>query len=344
MATTAKSAAHRVVIVGLGQIGSRFDEEPGRRSVWSHAGAYLAAVDEFTIVGACDPDAECRARFARRCPDTPLFASLDDMMATVKFEVASICTPASSHPIVMQRLLSAPSVRLIWCEKPLADEFAAAQKMVETAQAQGVRLVVSHVRRWTPLWRKAREAITAGRLGTVRCVRVAMPNRLWSMGSHAVDLLHFLGGRLTSLQYLPVPALDELGEPAVAGLVGFEDGAYGVFQVTGRRDRLVVEAEVIGDDARMDVNEATGELRIERFLPSPHYEGYMQLAEPSIEQHATLTTVSPFVEIVREIASLLANPSQVPTCGGTEALRVQELLSGLAIAAPARPAAPGAPA
>ena len=52
----------RAAVVGLGRVGSRFDEEAGRDVVWSHVGAYLSAPDAFTLAAAVEPSSRSRAR------------------------------------------------------------------------------------------------------------------------------------------------------------------------------------------------------------------------------------------------------------------------------------------
>jgi predicted dehydrogenase len=320
----------KTVVVGLGRVGSRFDEEPGRKVVWTHVGAYLAHAETFELVGACEPDAENATRFTARCPGVPVFGDLDALLAATSPDVASICTPIASHRAVLSALLDRPSIKAIWCEKPLADRLDDAESMIAGAAARGVPMVVSHVRRWVPLWRRVKALIDSGAVGSLRCVRVAMPNRLWSVGSHAVDLALFLGGRITDLKSSDIAALHQEGEPARAALLQFASGAYGIVQVTGTRENLMVEAEVIGDAGRVWAREDAGEIRIERFAPSPHYKGYRQLADAAVETHAALTDASPFVAIAAELAELARGARQTATCDGPAALAVQRALGQMA--------------
>lgn len=315
-----------VAIIGLGRVASRFDEEPGRTVVWTHAGAYLARADRFRIAGACEPMAENVAQFQKRCPDVPVVNSIDALFDACQPVVVSICTPTAAHMPALRRALAAPSVRLIWCEKPLAGNLADAEAVLAQARDRDIRIVVSHVRRWTPLWRAAHNHVRSGALGKIACVRIAMPNRLLSIGSHAVDLALMLGGDVTDVRPLPVPALDEGGEPAVAALLTYESGAYGIVQVTGLRDALIVEAEVIGSDGRMTVREDSGEIRIERFVADDRYAGYRRLGAADVETHATLGSMSPFVEIANELDRLALDGDARPTCDGQAALAVEKVL------------------
>lgn len=103
----------QAAVIGLGKVGSRFDEDPGRTVPWSHVGAYLALPEKFRLAGACDPDPENRAAFARRCPDVPLFESAEALLAAVSPDALSICTPTQTHYEVFLRALKVPGLKAL---------------------------------------------------------------------------------------------------------------------------------------------------------------------------------------------------------------------------------------
>jgi len=175
----------RAGIVGLGQVAWRFDEEFGRTTVWTHIGAYCAAGYD-QIVGF-DPDLDARTAFKARYPDALVVESMREFL-NQSVDVVSICTPNDTHACTLETVLAA-TPKAIWCEKPLETDLARGREMVENCARHSVPLVVSHVRRWSPAWRRFKMRLDAGDVGTLRSLRVAMPNRLWSIGSHAVDLL-----------------------------------------------------------------------------------------------------------------------------------------------------------
>ncbi len=321
----------RAAVIGLGRVGSRFDEESGRKTTWSHVGAYLAHTGAFELVAACESDPTNAAAFRKRSPGVRVHDDLATMLAEARPEVVSICTPALSHPEVLLAVVDqTPDLKVVWCEKPLATTLAEGEAMVEACRRRNVHLVVSHVRRWTPLWRQFKALIDGGAVGTLRCLRLAMPNRLWSMESHAVDLALYLGGEVTELRVLPIPDLEQEGEPARVALLGLASGAYAIVQVCGRKARLIVEAEAIGDGGRLFVREDRGTITTERFGTHPSYAGYLQLGEAQIETVAAPETFSPFVAIAEEIAALAADSTARPTCDGAEALKVQRILEQMA--------------
>lgn len=317
------------VIVGLGQVGSRFDEEPRRTSVRSHAGAYLRLADRFVLVGAAEPAEANAALFRARCPAVPVTADVAELLAHCRPQVASICTPPQTHAEVLFKLLKCPELRLIWCEKPLATDYGEAGRMVEACRTRGVKLMVSYNRHWLPLWRRTRALIEEGAVGVVRSVRVALPNRLVTIGSHAVDLALMLGGPVESVTASALPALAEAGEPAVAALLRYCSGAGGIVQVTGMKAQLIIEAEIVGDDGRLRAREDAGTIAIERFAPSQRYEGYRELGSSKIETPQSATDFSPFVAMAENAAQAILHNAPLE-CSGAQALEVQRVLEFMA--------------
>jgi len=318
----------RAAVVGLGQVGSRFDEDPGRKVAWSHVGAYLALADRFELVVAAEILPANVEAFSRRCPGTPV---VGDPAALADFapDVVSICTPAVSHGAILHTVLNCPSIKAVWCEKPMAEDLAEAEAMVAGCRERGIAMLVSFNRHWLPLWLRLREIVAGGSLGTVRSVRVSMPNRLFSIGSHAVDLALTFGGPVEAVRVLELPALAETGEPAVSALVRYQSGASGLIQVTGFKSRLIVEVEVIGDDGRVLAREDRGTITIETFRDSPFFCGYRQLADARVETLRSATDFSAFVAMAEEIHAAVTTDAPL-SCDGTHALAVQRMLALMA--------------
>jgi predicted dehydrogenase len=314
------------LVVGIGKVGSRFDEEASRRTVWSHVGAYLARPALFELVAACDPDRVNAEAFRRRCPKVPIYANLSSALDASRPLVVSICTPTDQHAEAVKQSLNCSSVRAIWCEKPLTTNTEEGAKIVNACASQGVHLLVSYTRRWMPIWRRAREIVESGSLGTARVVRISLPNRILSIGSHAIDLMQFLGGEIVDASPFALPALEQEGESALAGMFRLQGGAYGIFQVTGWKANYLVEAEVLGDEGRIIVREDLDTITFERFEKSSRYAGYRELGVAAVERIATGPTFSPFVAIADEIASLLTEANKGPTCSGYAALAVDKIL------------------
>lgn len=319
----------RAAIIGLGRIGSRFDEELSRKVVWTHAGAYLAHPETYTLAGAVEIRSANRDAFKARCPDIPVFATISELIETVRPELVSVCTPAEHHAAAIGEVLAESSVRAVWCEKPLALSAADSDQIADAVRKRGVSVIVSYVRRWLPLWRRVREVIQGGEIGRLVSVRIAMPNRLFTLQSHAIDLALFLGGPVKAYSAQQIEYLQEDGEPASLITLQFENRAYGIVQPTGRKADLVIEAELFGDEGRMRVTEHDGSIHISRFEKSRRFQGYRQLQGERTEMVDAFDTASPFIAIVEDIAR--AWPSGLSRIDNLDdALQVEAIMTAAA--------------
>ncbi|WP_067196332.1 Gfo/Idh/MocA family protein [Microbacterium sp. XT11] len=94
-------------------------------------------------------------------------ADVDTLIDRV--DVVDIVTPSSTHADFALRAIARG--RHVVCEKPLAPTAADAAAVARAADAAGVRLFPAHVVRYMGEYRKIKETIDAGRIGTVAVQR-----------------------------------------------------------------------------------------------------------------------------------------------------------------------------
>ena len=315
-------------MIGLGKAGSRFDEED-RPGVWSHVGAYLQLRDLYELVGGADLSSESRTAFSRRCPDVQVFESTSDMVSALRPDVVSIATPIEVRSQVFRDMLDGGSVpRVIICEKPLAIDPQTRQSLVETCADRGVVLIVHYNRRYASIYQHMRKAIVEGLIGEVTSFTIRIANRMWSVGSHALDLLLFLSGEEPCRwRALEIPRLLERGEPAVDFVSYFPSGAAGRVLVHGPAKVLLFEADVVGTRGRLTASGNGERLEYVPFTPSTQYHGYVA-AGPVECLYTTPPDESTFVAVVREAAAILNSGNQ-PTCSGSTALQSEGIMDQL---------------
>ncbi|MCQ4080873.1 Gfo/Idh/MocA family oxidoreductase [Streptomyces sp. RB6PN25] len=139
----------RVGIVGCGNIAD------------NHYQAYqqIHGVD---IVAVCDVDLDrARAFAAERCIPHAV-ASVAELVE-LDLNAISVCTPHPTHEAVVTAAARA-KVNVL-CEKPIAADVAAAERMVAAAREAGITLGVVFQRRYWPSMQRLRRAIDDGRFG-----------------------------------------------------------------------------------------------------------------------------------------------------------------------------------
>lgn len=111
------------------------------------------------IVAACDRFIE-RARTAA----PKAYVSAEQMFEAEDLDFVDIVTRSHTH---LQLIEGAAERGLpITCQKPLAPDWQTACRIVEIAEAQGVRLMIHDNWRWQPWYRATRDILARGDIGT----------------------------------------------------------------------------------------------------------------------------------------------------------------------------------
>lgn len=139
----------RVGIVGCGMISR------------NHLAAF-SALERVELVGVCDVDLT-RARTTAEAWN--IGNAVDSVSALLALgpDIVSVCTPHPTHEAVV--LEAAAAGVHVLCEKPIAVDLAAAERMVAACDAAGVRLGVLFQRRFWPAAQRVRDVIDDGTLG-----------------------------------------------------------------------------------------------------------------------------------------------------------------------------------
>ena len=143
----------RFAVLGAGRIGQ------------VHADA-LAGVAGARLVAIADPVAEAaQAVRARHGCDV---RSIDEIEAAGDVDAVLICTPTDTHADLIERFARAG--KAIFCEKPIDLEIARVRACLDVVRQTGAFLMIGFQRRYEPDFNVLKQAIDAGRIGTVEMV------------------------------------------------------------------------------------------------------------------------------------------------------------------------------
>jgi predicted dehydrogenase len=175
-------AKYKAAIVGCGSIGH------------AHMDGYHL-VDEVEVVAVADPVANARAQYRDQYPDLDLqeFDTVEAMLETAKPDIVSVCTWHLLHPAPTIAAAQA-GVKGVLCEKPMAIGMGAADSMVEACEKSGTKLVISHQRRFTKGWEKAKQLLEQGAIGQPLFVTNKVAEGLTNWGTHSIDGSRFVLG------------------------------------------------------------------------------------------------------------------------------------------------------
>ena len=323
----------RVLIIGCGNIAGGFDatREAGAPPL-THAGAY-ARHGGFSIVGCVDPDAARREAFMRRWAVPQGYASMDEARAAgMRADVVSVCSPTASHyDDVIAALGLSP--RLIFCEKPVATSAAATAALAERCAAAGVPLAVNHTRRWDPEVTRLAAELRSGAWGAVRSAIGVYTKGVLNNGSHMIDLLHLLLGRL-ELRYASGEMHDALADdPSVAALLSAADGATVQLACGNAGDYALFELRLVTEKGVIAMEDGGMRWHTRLAQASPMFAGYRTLAD---SERRAGGLAQAMLRAAGEIHEFLARGGALSStvANALEAQKVCEAIRRLAAASP----------
>ena len=174
------SEKYSAAIVGCGSIGN------------SHMDGYRLN-DNVEVVAVADPLLVAREEYMEKYNIPQGYATVEEMLEKAKPDIVSVCTWHPLHPAPTIAAAQA-GVKAVICEKPMATSLGAANSMVDACEASGTKLIISHQRRFTAGWEKARELIQEKAIGDPVWVNCKVPQGLLNCGTHAIDGSRFVLG------------------------------------------------------------------------------------------------------------------------------------------------------
>lgn len=127
-----------------------------------HLPAYRMA--GFRIVGVYDADADKARKVASAFGIDRVYPTLAALLADPEVEIVDMAVPARFQPELVAQ--AAFCGKHVLCQKPLAESYAEARRIVDVCEAAGVKGAVNQQMRWAPGIRASHSLIRSGFLGT----------------------------------------------------------------------------------------------------------------------------------------------------------------------------------
>ena len=189
-------------IIGLGNIGLLYDLCHNDNNILTHTGAYLKH-NKFNLLFGVDIDTKKRKLFEKYA-GKPVFCSLEEAKKRFnKVDVVSICLPVCLRDKVMEQVTEFYP-KVIWLEKPLADDSKNAKRIIDSARKNGISLCVNYLRRFEKNTYLLKDLIAKKKLGDIMGVTVYYNDGFYNNASHYIDFLTVLLGRHVSSQIVKI--------------------------------------------------------------------------------------------------------------------------------------------
>jgi 1,5-anhydro-D-fructose reductase (1,5-anhydro-D-mannitol-forming) len=122
------------------------------------------------LVAVMRRDKDKAEDFARRHHAPFFFDQAEELINHPDVNAIYIATPPSSHEKYTE--LALRSGKPVYVEKPVSVDASSCQRMLKLSESLDVAVSVAHYRRGLPLFRKVKQLVQAGAIGSVRLVRL----------------------------------------------------------------------------------------------------------------------------------------------------------------------------
>lgn len=278
---------YRAGIIGLGRIGSTFEEDPKRIHPCTHAGALAEIEDVELVAGAARTESSATA-FQQKWHTAKAYTDYKQMIREEHLDIVGIATNPETHAEIVKEI--APlGIKAILCEKPLALSLQDADEMIKACQENGVLLMTMHNRRFNSIYRSAKELIARGDIGEVNSVvgicQGCKPNKNWQNefegpllhdATHLFDIMRYLFGDVQWIESdMERAKPSDKVEDSAYSLMRFQNGIYATTLVNERTDYMRFEVEVQASKGKLLL--LTNEAYIWKYDQSKYASGFKEL-------------------------------------------------------------------
>jgi len=194
--------------------------------------------------------APARAKAVGEKYGVPYTTEIEDVLTNSDIDVVYIATPTFLHK--PQALAAAEAGKHVLVEKPLGLDLEEGRAILEACRKQGVKCATGYMMRFHGAHQAIKRMIETGELGQVVFGRAQLTcwyppmqgawrqewklgggGALMDMGTHCLDLLEWLVGRIDRVCCLSqTVTFDYEVEDSATALLHFEDGAQGIVDVS----------------------------------------------------------------------------------------------------------------
>jgi predicted dehydrogenase len=240
----------RCGLVGLGRIGCGFDDNPMKRTVNTHAGAYTTN-KKTKLVALCDIDKSKLEKYGKKYHVLGLYKDYHEMFEKEKLDCVSICTLADTHLKIVKEA-AIYGIKGIFLEKPMSDTLESAAEIIRICKEKKIKLQINHQRRFDPFYHSVKKLINSDKFGKIQHVNIYYGAGIANTGSHIFDLTRFFFNEIDWVKgFYSQNFSNNPSDPNIDGIIvckngircsinGFDTNNYGIaeFDIVGTKGRI----------------------------------------------------------------------------------------------------------
>lgn len=256
------------LIVGCGRIAGGYNRSAADAKILTHALAYTRH-PAYELAACVDTDGETRSAFMKKWNVPNGYSTLDDALKAQQYDIVSVCSSTGTHLPALKRLLTA-SPKAVFVEKPLDGKAGEARALGASFAKMKIPVAVNFGRRFDRFIQMLRSEIASGKLGKLRSVAGWYSGGVLNNGSHLIDLVIFLTGRVPVVTSVAGQgAAGSSSDPTVSALLDLGGGV--AFHLIASQIEGAVRFELeLGFEREIVTLEDSGQaMRRRQYAPSP---------------------------------------------------------------------------
>ncbi|MBI3601352.1 MAG: Gfo/Idh/MocA family oxidoreductase [Candidatus Omnitrophica bacterium] len=314
----------KAAVIGCGRIAIGFDDDPKRKMVATHIGAYQH-VKGVEVVAVCDVDGSRVDKVCRKRGITKGYTDYLKMLRQEKVDMVSVCTPPKTHASIVLDIARHGLAKAIFCEKPMAHSLQDARAMIDACAEHNIILQIDHQRRFDQMHQAIRAKIQRGAWGRVQRANFYYSAGVRNTGSHMFDLLRFFFGDADWVQaYASANPSRRPDDPNLDGFVRFPNGLLASFQALDHTRYLIFELDCYFQRSRLVLKHSGFDAEFYKVGKSSFFSGYRELEKGKAPFKKDYER-SLMVRGVEELSRCLGN-GRKSISSGEDGLRAMELI------------------
>jgi len=217
---------YKVGIIGLGKVGSTYDDDPLVKGIYSHAGAYNIN-SETTVVAGSDIDRQKLKAFGRKLNIKALYSEYSEMLKNENLDIISVCTGGGIHYDIVKEAAKY-DIEAVYCEKPMTDTLEKADEIIKICREKKIVLAVNHLRRWDTGFQSVKKFIDDKKIGDIQKFSIYYTKGIINSGSHLFDILYYFFGDVDYIRSNYAYKQKDFTDPTLDVYVKFKSGLSGV--------------------------------------------------------------------------------------------------------------------
>lgn len=243
----------RCGVIGLGRIGCGFDDDPNKKSINTHAGAYYSNKNA-KFVALCDIDQDKLSKYSEKYNISSTYSDYKKMFQESQLDCVSICTLVDSHLDIVKEAAK-NNVRGIFLEKPISDSLKNAREIVEICQNNNIKLQIDFQRRFDPFYHEIKRIINNKEFGKIQYVSIYYGAGITNTGSHFLDLARFFFGDISWVKgNYSQNSSNNSSDSNIEGMINFKNNIHCSIVGLDVSNYGILELDIFSSNARIRVN------------------------------------------------------------------------------------------